>query len=109
MAEITLTQAFGSGATQDDSSLTIPKSILTAQGLTASSSNTAESLVTALIKHLQSVFNPTAQDSNADIQITIEDSFQSIVTRNNTQYRQFSKTINLQIVDTTTTIDPDDF
>ncbi|BAY10640.1 hypothetical protein [Calothrix sp. NIES-2098] len=109
MAELTLTQLFGSGATQDASTLTIQKSALVAQGLTASSSNTAESLVVALVKQWQSVATPTAQESNGDIQVTIEDSYQSIVTRNNTQYREFSKTIKLQIEDTTSTIDPDDF
>lgn len=109
MAELTLTQVFGASATQDATTLTITKSDLTSTGFTASSSNTAESLVVALLKKWQATMTPTAQESNPDIQVTIEDSFQSIVTRNDTQYRQFTKSINLQIEDTTSDIDPDDF
>lgn len=109
MAEPTLTQVFGSGAAQDSSTLTIQKSALTSYGLTASGSNTAESLVVAIVKMWQAYLTPTNLDANAEQQISIEDSFQSILTRNETQYRQFSKTINLQVVDTTSDIDPDSF
>lgn len=109
MAEPTLTQVFGSGATQDSSELIIQKSALSSYGLTASSSNTAESLVVALIKMWQAYLTPTNLEANAEQQISIEDSFQSITTRNEVQYRQFSKTINLQIEDTTSDVDPNDF
>lgn len=109
MAEPTLTQVFGSGAVQDSSTLTIQKSALVAMGLTAAANNSAESLVVGLVKLWQSYLTPANLEANADQQISIEDSFQQVTTRNSVQYRQFSKTINLQIVDNTTDVDPNLF
>jgi hypothetical protein len=105
----TVTQVFGSNATQTSNALTISKTDLAATGLTASSDNTSEELVVALLKLWQSTLTAASQEANPEQQVTIEDSFQQITTRNNAQYRQFSKTVNLQIVDTTSMIDPDDF
>ena len=49
MPEPTLTQIFGAGAAQTATVLTIAKADLAAVGLTASSTNTAESLFVALL------------------------------------------------------------
>lgn len=49
MAEPTLTQVFGSGATQDATTITISKSDLTEIGLTPDANNSAESLLIAEI------------------------------------------------------------
>ncbi|MGI2909847.1 hypothetical protein AABK37_42490, partial [Hassallia sp. VBCCA 56010] len=67
----TLAQVFGDNATQDSSNLTISKADLAAIGLTASSNNTAESLLVALILKAASYLNETNQSTNNDIQVTI--------------------------------------
>ncbi|MDZ8023581.1 MAG: hypothetical protein RMX97_02630 [Nostoc sp. DedQUE11] len=107
MAEPTLTQVFGSGATQDATSITILKADLA--GLTAGASNTAESLIAGIILKASNYLNTTNQGTNADIQITIEDSgFPQVVTRNNIQYRQTTYNVNFQSADNYT-LDPDNF
>lgn len=110
-AEPTLVQVFGTGATQDINTLTIQKSALAAVGLTASSSNTAESLMVALLLLAALYLNSTNQDStNTDIQVTIADSgFPQLVTRNSAQWRQITYNVNLQTPDTGFSIDPDNY
>lgn len=49
MAEPTLTDVFGAGATQDATTLTILKSDLAGLGLTAAAGNTAESLLISIV------------------------------------------------------------
>jgi hypothetical protein len=110
MAEPSLTQVFGAGATQDSTTLTIQKSALTAVGLTASANNTAESLMVAITLLAASYLNETNQTNDPDIQVTIADSgFPQIVSRNSNQYRQITYNVNLQTVDTGFTIDPDNY
>lgn len=105
--EPTLTQVFGANAVQDATTLTISKSDLIE--LTASSSNTAESLFVAMLLKAKAHLSATNLDLNADQSISIENSFDSIVTRLNNTYRQSSLTVNLQKLDTSTGIDPDDY
>ncbi|MCC5629082.1 hypothetical protein LC613_13760 [Nostoc sphaeroides CHAB 2801] len=110
MAEPTLVQVFGAGATQDASTLTIQKSALADKGLTISASNTAESLLAAIVLLTSSYLNETSQATNTDIQITIADSgYPQIITRNSIQYRQTTYNVNFQKVDDSTTLDPDNF
>lgn len=109
MAEPTLQQIFGNSATQNATDIIIKKSDLAAKGLTASVSNRAEALLAAIIFKAQEYLTTTNQGTNADIQITIENSFESLTTRNNVNYRQKSLTINLQKADTGTTYRADDF
>ncbi|MCC5626858.1 hypothetical protein LC613_01085 [Nostoc sphaeroides CHAB 2801] len=110
MAEPTLIQVFGAGATQNATTLTISKTDLATTGLTASTTNTAESLIAAITLLAANYLNDTNQTTNADIQVTIVDSgFPQIVTRNNQQYRQTTYNVNFQKVDNTSTLDPDDF
>ncbi|ARV60628.1 hypothetical protein BZZ01_20240 [Nostocales cyanobacterium HT-58-2] len=109
MAEPTLQQVFGTNATQDANILTIKKSDLTGVGLTPAATNTAESLVVALVKLWEKTLTATNQESNPEQQITIEDGFPSIVFRNNSNYRQYPKTIAFQKVDNSTDLDPDDY
>ena len=104
-----LAQVFGEHASQDANTLTISKADLAVTGLTASATNTADSLVVALILLWQSYLTTTNQNNNPDQYITIEDSFSSIISRNNINYRQNSKTINLQKVDTDSAINPNDY
>lgn len=111
MPEPTLTQVFGTNATQTSTTLTISKTDLASTGLTASANNTAESLVVAILLQASNYLNSTNQTStNTDIQVTIEDSgYPSITTRNNANYRQITYNVNLQKPDTGSTIDPDDY
>jgi hypothetical protein len=109
MAEPSLVALFGAGAVQDATSLTIDKADLVAVGLTASANNSAEALFTAIMKTASATLTPENQDLNPDQSITIEDGFPSIIQRNNQNYRQNTKTISFQKVDTQSEIDPDDY
>ncbi|MFB2770362.1 hypothetical protein ACE1AT_13885 [Pelatocladus sp. BLCC-F211] len=109
MAEPTLQQVFGANATQDANTITISKADLTSVGLTSSATNRAEQLFVAILLKAADYLNSTNQGTDNDIQVTIEDGFLSIVSRNNSNYRQNSYTVNLQKLDTSSTIDPDDY
>ena len=112
MAEPTLTQVFGAGATQTATTLSIAKADLAAVGSTASATNTAESLFVALLLLAKNVLTLTAQETNADQSVTVTESdfnFQTLVTRNNQTYRQSTYAVNLQKLDTGNIIDPDDY
>lgn len=109
MAEPTLVQVFGASATQDSTTLTITKSDLT--GLTASGSNSAESLLAAIILKAQSYLTQTNFDSNTDQSIYIAAGFSSFTTRgvDNDSYRVDQLTLNLAKLDSGATLDPDDY
>jgi hypothetical protein len=107
MAEPTLQQLFGANCTQDFSYLTISKQDI--PGLTANSENTAESLLVGLVLLAGQYLTETNQETNPDIQVTITKGFDSLITRNNTNYRQYQYTIEMQKVDTATSINPADF
>lgn len=110
MPEPTLVQVFGVNATQTSTTLTISKSDLATVGLTASANNTAESLLVALVKLWNGYLTEANQETNVDIQVTVEPSqFPSIVFRNEQNYRQNTYNINIQKIDSGTTIDPDDY
>jgi hypothetical protein len=79
-------------------------------GLTASATNTGESLIVALLQLAKAELNTTKQETNTDIQVTIvDDATPTIIVRNNANYRQLSLTINLETPDTGSTIDPDNY
>ncbi|MBD2568368.1 hypothetical protein [Anabaena lutea] len=109
MAEPTITQVFGSGASQTATTVTITKADL--PGLTASPSNTAESLLAAIILFAKSFLTQTAFDANTDQSIYIETGFASFTNRgtNNDSYRVDQLTINLAKIDSGSTLDPDDY
>lgn len=112
MAEPTLVQVFGAGATQDLTTLTIAKADLTALGLTASANNTAESLFVALLLKAKAILATASLETNPDQSVAIAEAdfnFQTLITRNNLTYRQSSYTINLQKLDAGNIIDPDDY
>lgn len=112
MAEPTLTQVFGAGAIQDATTLTIAKADLSAVGLTASATNTPESLFVALLLLAKNQLSTANQELNVEQSITLSEQdfdFQTLVTRNNQTYRQSTYTVRLQRLDTTATIDPDDY
>lgn len=107
MAEPTLTEVFGAGATQDANTITISKADLT--GLTATANNRAEALFVAILLKAQAFLNTTNQGADPDRSVTVEDSFPQIVTRGENQFRQKSLTVNLQKLDDSAAIDPDDY
>jgi hypothetical protein len=107
MAEPTLQEIFGTGATQTASTITIAKADLT--GLTASASNTAESLLAGIILKAGTALTPTARDANPDQSIAIEQGFDQVAYRGSTAYYQSARTITLQKINTSATIDPDDY
>ena len=109
MAELTLTDIFGAGATQDANTVTIQKSSL--PRLTPSVNNTAESLFTGIILKSQTQLTQTNFDANIDQSIYLGTGFPSFTNRgaDNTQYRVDQLTINLAKIDTGSTIDPDDY
>lgn len=109
MAEPTLAQVFGTNATQNSTQLVISKSDLAAVGLTASATNTPESLLAAIIVFAQATLTEVAYDANLDQSIIITDGTDSLITRNNVTYRQASKTIEFYKPDSSGTFDPDDY
>jgi hypothetical protein len=112
MPEPTINQIFGAAAVQTGTTLTITKADLAAVGLTASATNTAESLFVALLLLAKASLTPTASETNADQSVIVAEQdfdFQSLVTRNNQTFRQTAYTVKLQKVDTASVINPNDY
>jgi hypothetical protein len=63
MAEPTLIQVFGSSATQTTTQLTISKADLATVGLTASPTNTPESLIAAIVALAQLTLGEVGYDA----------------------------------------------
>ena len=110
MAELTLQQIFGNGATQTASTLTISKADMATTGLTANANNKAESLLVAILLLAKQQLTSDNLQNNADQSISVEESqYPSLTIKNNQTYRQTTLSVNLQKLDTTTTINPDDY
>ncbi len=109
MAEPTLVEVFGTGATQDATTITIQKSSL--PRLTPSATNKAEALLIGIVLQAQSSLSQTNFDSNIDQSIYFSAGFPGFTNRgtDNTQYRVDQVTINLAKVDTGSIIDPGDY
>jgi hypothetical protein len=109
MAEPTLAEVFGAGATQDENTLTIQKSALAAVGLTVSANDKAERLFVAILLVAQDYLTQANFDDNIDQSIVIADSYGSFPVRgDNIYYRSDSKTISLAKIDTES-ISPNDY
>lgn len=109
MAEPTLTEIFGAGATQTATQLTVNKADL--PGLTASATNTAESLLVGILLKAKEKLTTVSQDANIEQNLTVEESSfsETLIQRNNQTYRQKTLSVNLQKLDTSAGIDPDDY
>ncbi|MEJ1932389.1 hypothetical protein WDZ92_19305 [Nostoc sp. NIES-2111] len=110
--EPTLEQVFGAGTTQDATSITIPKSNL--PGLTASSSNSAESLLTGILKRTSVNLTETNRDSNINQSVIVDlSATPSFTTRTNgnTTETYIRNTISVELDKAygTVEIDPDDY
>ncbi|QLE55660.1 hypothetical protein [Nostoc sp. TCL26-01] len=114
MAEPTLIEVFGTGATQDATTLTIQKSALATVGLTVAATNKPEALLTAIVKLGAVSLTSTNRDSNIDQSITIDaDNTPSFTTRINgtttATYIRDTISIELDKPYSSTGIDPDDY
>ena len=113
MAEPSLTDVFGAGASQTSANLTVAKSALAAVGLSVTAENTAESLLAAIILLAKAKLTEASFSTNIDQSVVIASGFNSIVQRdtgnnNFSEYRQFQYTVNFHKIDNNT-FDPDDF
>jgi hypothetical protein len=107
MADPTLVEIFGAGASQSATAITILKADL--PGLTASATNTGESLLAGIILKAAINLTPTNRDNNPDQSIAIETGFDQIAYRGTTAYYQAARNITLQKTNTSAIIDPDDY
>lgn len=110
MTKPSLTDVFGAGATQDVSTITIRKSDL---AITASSSNDAESLLTAILNKSAANLTATNYASNPDQQLSIVPGFASIVYRQisgvSTAYFNQQLTVNFSKISTLSGVVADDY
>ncbi len=118
MAEKTIAQIFGTGATRlataaaaPSSGLFIPDSALVAVGLATPSTATAEGHLIAIVLQAATTLTQSAFDANTDQSVYVSNGFSSFTTRgtNNNPYRVDQLTFNLAKVDSGATLDPDDY
>jgi hypothetical protein len=110
MAEPTLVEVFGTGATQDADTITIQKSQL---DLTASANNRAETLLAAIIKKAQDRLTGEEFNASLDQSILIAPGYDSLITRSvggtTGQYYQTQLTLNFARVQLSSGLTPDDY
>ncbi len=109
MAEPTLEEIFGVNATQTATDLIIKKADLEEVGLTPNVSNTAESLVVALVLKMKLKLNATNQEADPDIQVTIGNLQKFTRFRNSQNYDQYTSSIAFETPSDEAILDPDDF
>jgi len=105
-----LPEVFGAGATQNSSQLVIDKGDLAAVGLTASSANTAESIVIALLKLWQ--INLTEQNRLTDLanrNISCNYSGQDLIEQSGVNKRRSVWSVLAYKDEPLVTVDPDDY
>ncbi|MFM6607137.1 MAG: hypothetical protein ACKPH3_24205 [Dolichospermum sp.] len=111
MPQPTLTEVFGSGATQTATTLTISKSALATVGLTASSDNSAEAILAAILLIAKINLTEEKFTLNIDQSIVIDNGFKSTNLRvsNNVQYLTDQLTVTLAKVDPLSPLNPNDY
>jgi hypothetical protein len=111
VAEPTLIEVFGAGATQTATTVTILKSDLT--GLTASATNNAEGIFAAIVKKASNNLTTTNYGTNPDQSVTIAAGFDSISYRTigtvQTPYLQTQLTVNFAKIQNSAGITPDSY
>jgi hypothetical protein len=107
MAELTLSQALGSSATQDATTITLNKADL---GLTATTC-TADQVVAAVIIKAQATMTEANFQAEADQRTYISNGFPSTVTKtvNSTLYVIKQLVLNLCKPEVTSSLDPNDY
>jgi hypothetical protein len=110
MAEPTLQEIFGAGATQTATTITILKSDLP---MTAAAVNRGEQTFAAIVKKASTKLNPTDFATNGDQSITIAPGFDSLTYRtigsNQETLLQTQLTLNFAKVQATSGVTPDDY
>ncbi len=106
MPEPTLTAVFGDNAIQDGTNLTIAKADLS---VTASATNTAESLFVAALLKASETLNSNAQGGDPDIQVTIDKDSSSQITRNSQNFIRHVYLVKLDVPDQTQTVNANSF
>lgn len=96
MAEPTLAQVFGAGATQNETTLTIQKAALEAVGLSSTASNKAEALFNAIVRLAAISLTPANLDSNLDQNVVIAAPTVSVDERFNLNFLVQNYTIGFQ-------------
>lgn len=111
MAEPTLSEVFGSGASQDLNNLTISKTDLVGKGLTAAASNRAEALLVAVILKSADVLTETARASDlVNRNVTVAYIGQDLIDQGGGNiFRRDTFTVSLYKTTTFATVDPDDY
>lgn len=109
MAEPTLAAVFGANASQTATQLIISKADLATKGLTASATNTPESLLAAIVALAQPTLGEVSYDANLDQSIIITDNPDTLISRGEVLYRQKSKTLDFYKIDILNSFDPDDY
>ncbi|MFM5937242.1 MAG: hypothetical protein ACKPGB_32000 [Dolichospermum sp.] len=111
MPQPTLVEVFGTGATQTTTTITISKSALATVGLTASSDNSAEAILAAILLIAKINLTEVAFESNIDQSIVIANGFKSTTIRgsNNVQYITDQLTVTLAKVDPLSPLNPNDY
>ena len=111
MPEPSLTEVFGAGAIQSATTITIAKADLTSTGLTVTATNTAESLLTAILLKAKSFLTEAAFEANTDQSLYVAPGFKSTTIRgtNNTQYITDQLIVTLAKIDPQDPINPDDY
>lgn len=110
MAEPSLIEVFGAGATQTSTILTIVKAALQTEGITPSDNNRAESLLAAILALARRYLTPENQLTNPNQSIVIGDSTSEILfTRNNIKLRRFTLPVSFERPDTGVHIHPMDY
>jgi hypothetical protein len=111
MAEPTLQEVFGSNATQTATTITINKSDLAIVGLTASATNTAESLITALtLMASRSLTETNRASDTANRNVTLSYNGQDLIDQGTAGY--FRRDIYSLLLYKTTalqTVNPNDY
>ncbi|MFN6486613.1 MULTISPECIES: hypothetical protein [unclassified Nostoc] len=116
MAEPTIVQIFGtgatrlaSGATAPSAGLFIPDTALQAAGLATPTTASAEGHFTAILLNGKTYLTQANFDANTDQSLLLADGYSSFTTRGTTNYRVDQVTVSLAKIDTGATLDPDNY
>lgn len=111
MPEPSLTEVFGTGASQSATTITIAKADLASTDLIASPTNSAESLLVAILLKAKNFLTEAAFEANTDQSLYVAPGFKSTTIRgtNNTQYITDQLTVTLAKIDPQTPINPNDY
>ncbi len=110
MPEPTLTEVFGGGATQTQTTITISKADLAAVGLTASASNRAESLLVAMLMLASNALTEIARSQDTvNRHVTVQYGGQDLIEQSGTNYRRDVYSVLAYKQTALQTVDPDDY